>query len=59
MSLNKGLLVLFILSLVLPIFVMLYTTVLFGNSFTEPQWYSAIILSALGVLLLIIGVSLW
>ena len=52
-NLNKVLLVLFILALILPIFVMLYTTVLFGNSFTEPQWWSAIVLSGLGVLLLI------
>lgn len=57
--LNKCLLVLFILLLVLPIFVMLYTTLLFGNPFTEHQWWSAIVLSGLGVLLLIIGDTLW
>ena len=52
--LNKGLLVLFILLLVLPIFVMLYTTLLFGNPFTEPQWWSAIVLGSIGLILLVV-----
>ena len=54
--LNKGLLVLFILLLVLPIFVMLYTTLLFGNPFIEQQWWSAIVLGSIGLFLLMVVV---
>ena len=58
-KLKKKVLALIVLVMILPIFVLLYTTLLFGNLFIEPQWWSAIVLSGLGVLLLIIGDILW
>ncbi len=48
-SLKKSILFIIVLVMILPIFVLSYTTLLLGNPFTEQQWLSAIILSLLGM----------
>ena len=48
-SLKKSILFIIVLVMILPIFVLLYTTLLLGNPFIEQQWLSAIILSFLGM----------
>ena len=50
-SLKKSILFIIVLVMILPIFVLLYTTLLLGNPFTEQQWLSAIILSFLGMVI--------
>ena len=50
-SLKKSILFIIVLVMILPIFVLLYTTLLFGNLFIEQQWLSAIILSLLGMVM--------
>ena len=54
-KLKKLVLLSIVLFLIVPVVIMLYSVLLFGNPFTEPQWWSAIVLSGLGVLLLISG----
>ena len=51
-SLKKSILFIIVLVMILPIFVLLYTTLLLGNPFIEQQWWSAIVLSAVGLFLL-------
>ena len=53
-SLKKSILFIVVLVMILPIFVLLYTTLLLGNPFTEQQWLSAIILSLLGMFIVVI-----
>ena len=55
-SLKKSILFIIVLVMILPIFVLLYTTLLLGNQFIEQQWLSAIILSLLGMVM--VNVSL-
>ena len=53
-SLKKSILFIIVLVMILPIFVLLYTTLLLGNPFIEQQLLSAIILSFLGTVIMII-----
>ena len=53
-KLKKTVLALIVLVMILPIFVLLYTTILFGNPFIEQQWWSAIVLGVAGVFLIIV-----
>lgn len=50
-KLKKLVLVAIVLFFIVPIFVLLYSTLLFGNSFVEQQWISAILLAFVGVFL--------
>ena len=50
-SLKKSILFIIVLVMILPIFVLLYTTLLFGNPFMEQQWWSAIVLGSIGLIL--------
>ncbi len=52
-SLKKSILFIIVLVMILPIFVLLYTTLLLGNPFIEQQWWSAIVLSVVGLYLLV------
>ena len=52
--LKKLVLALIVLVTILPIFVLLYTTLLFGNPFIEQQWWSAIVLGVAGLFLVMI-----
>lgn len=53
-NLKKLVLISIVLFFIVPIFVCLYSTLIFGNSFTEPQWWSAIALSVVGLCLLMV-----
>ena len=53
-KLKKTVLALIVLVMILPIFVLLYTTILFGNPFIEQQWWSAIVLGVAGFFLIIV-----
>ena len=53
-KLKKLVLALIVLVMLLPIFVLLYTTMLFGNPFIEQQWWSAIVLGVAGVFLIMV-----
>lgn len=57
-KLKKKVLALIVLVMILPIFVLLYTTLLFGNPFIEQQWWSAIVLAVAGVFLIMIADAL-
>lgn len=57
-KLKKKVLALIVLVMILPIFVLLYTTLLFGNPFIEQQWWSAIVLGVAGVFLIMIADAL-
>ena len=50
-KLKKLILVAIVLFFIVPIFVLLYSTLLFGNSFVEQQWIYAIVLVVVGVFL--------
>ena len=50
-KLKKLILVAIVLFFMVPIFMLLYSTLLFGNSFVEQQWISAILLAVFGVFL--------
>ena len=50
-KLKKLILVAIVLFFMVPIFMLLYSTLLFGNSFVEQQWISAILLAFAGVFL--------
>ena len=52
-SLKKSILFIIVLVMILPIFVLLYTTLLLGTPFIEQQWLSAIILSFLGMVIVL------
>ena len=56
--LKKLVLALIVLVTILPIFVLLYTTLLFGNPFIEQQWWSAIVLGVAGLFLVMIADAL-
>ena len=49
--LKKLVLISIVLFFIVPIFVCLYSTLIFGNSFVEQQWFSAIVLAFVGVFL--------
>ena len=53
-SLKKSILFIIVLVMILPIFVLLYTTLLLGNPFIEQQWVSAIVLGLLGMIIMAI-----
>ena len=53
-KLKKLVLVAIVLFFIVPIFVCLYSTLIFGNSFSEQQWWSAIALSVVGLFLLMV-----
>ena len=55
-KLKKKVLALIVLVMILPIFVLLYTTLLLGNPFIEQQWWSAIVLGSIGLILLAVVV---
>ena len=57
-SLKKLILFIIVLVMILPIFVLLYTTLLFGNQFVEQQWLSAIILSLLGMVMVYVSLEM-
>lgn len=57
-KLKKTVLALIVLVMLLPIFVLLYTTILFGNPFIEQQWWSAIVLGVAGLFLVTIADAL-
>ena len=50
-DLKKLVLVAIVLFFIVPIFVLLYSTLLFGNSFVEQQWFYALVLALVGVFL--------
>ena len=52
--LKKLALISVVLFFIVPIFVCLYSTLIFGNSFVEQQWWSAIALSFVGAFLLMV-----
>ena len=52
--LKKSILFIIVLVMILPIFVLLYTTLLLGNPFIEQQWRSAIVLGSIGLILLMV-----
>ena len=56
--LKKLVLALIVLVMLLPIFVLLYATLLFGNPFIEQQWWSAIVLGVAGLFLVTIADAL-
>ena len=57
-SLKKSILFIIVLVMILPIFVLLYTTLLLGNPFIEQQWWSAIVLGVAGLFLIAIADAL-
>ena len=50
-NLKKLVLISIVLFFIVPIFVCLYSTLIFGNSFVDEQWFSAIVLAVVGVFL--------
>ena len=50
-KLKKFALISIVLFFITPIFVCLYSTLIFGNSFVDEQWFSAIVLAVFGVFL--------
>ena len=50
-NLKKLVLISIVLFFIVPIVMLLYSTLLFGNSFVEQQWISAILLAFVGVFL--------
>ena len=50
-NLKKLVLVAIVLFFIVPIFICLYSTLIFGNSFIDEQWFSAIVLAVFGVFL--------
>lgn len=55
-SLKKSILFIIVLVMILPIFVLLYATLLLGNPFIEQQWWLAIVLGSIGLILLTVVV---
>ena len=50
-SLKKLVLISVVLFFITPILVCLYSTFIFGNSFVDEQWFSAVMLAVFGVFL--------
>lgn len=50
-SLKKFALISVVLFFITPILVCLYSTFIFGNSFVDEQWFSAVMLAVFGVFL--------
>ena len=50
-KLKKFALISVVLFFITPILVCLYSTLIFGNSFVDEQWFSAIVLAVFGVFL--------
>ena len=50
-SLKKFALISVVLFFITPILVCLYSTLIFGNSFVDEQWFSAVMLAVFGVFL--------
>ena len=57
-KLKKTVLAVIVLVMILPIFVLLYTTLIFGNPFIGQQWWSAIVLGVAGLFLIAIADAL-
>ena len=53
-KLKKLVLLSIMLFLIVPVIVMLYLVLLFGNTPTDNQWVSAIVLSSLGMVIMVI-----
>ena len=53
-KLKKLVLLSIVLFLILPVIIMLYSVLLFGNTPTDSQWLSAIVLSSLGMVIMVI-----
>ena len=53
-KLKKLVLLSIVLFLIVPVVIMLYSVLLFGNAPTDSQWVSAIVLSFLGMVTMII-----
>ena len=51
-SLKKLVLLSVVLFLIIPVIIMMYSVILFGNAPTGSQWVSAIVLSSLGVVIM-------
>ena len=57
-KLKKLVLTSIVLFFIVPIIVCLYSTLIFGNSLVEEQWFSAIILAFVGLFLLSVFVEM-
>ena len=53
-SLKKSILAVIVLFLIIPVIIMMYSELLFGNAPTGSQWVSAIVLSSLGMVIMAI-----
>ena len=53
-KLKKLVLLSIMLFLIVPVIVMLYSVLLFGNTPTDNQWGSVIVLSSLGMVIMVI-----
>ena len=53
-KLKKLVLLSIVLFLIVPVIMMLYSVLLFGNTPTGNQWVSAIVLSSLGMVIMVI-----
>ena len=53
-SLKKSILAVIVLFLIIPVIIMMYSVLLFGNAPTGSQWVSAIVLSSLGMVIMAI-----
>ena len=53
-KLKKLVLLSIMLFLIVPVIMMLYSVLLFGNTPTDNQWVSAIVLSSLGMVIMVI-----
>ena len=51
-SLKKLVLLSVVLFLIIPVIIMMYSVLLFGNAPTGSQWVSAIVLSSLGMVIM-------
>ena len=52
--LKKLVLLSIVLFLIIPVIIMMYSVLLFGNAPTGSQWVSAIVLSLLGMVIMVI-----
>ena len=52
--LKKLVLLSIVLFLIFPVVIMLYSVLLFGNAPTDNQWLSVLLLSALGMVIMVI-----
>ena len=53
-KLKKLVLLSIVLFLIIPVVIMMYSVLLFGNAPTDSQWVSAIVLSLLGMVIMVI-----